>query len=147
MLMLEGEPFVCDVADYVEEDPSLDSKQAAVYVSILLGGSRNIETLARVDPATPWVVLNSEISEQLGLTGVSDELFLHTAVGTKRGRLDTCPITLAGEHGNGLEVEATVFVCDDWTRGNFLGYAGLLSRIRFALDPQYLKFYFGPYGE
>jgi hypothetical protein len=28
--------------------------------------------------------------------------------------------------------------------GTFLGYSGLLERIRFAVDPQQNNFYFGP---
>ena len=147
MLVLEGNPFVSGVAGYVEQDPSLASKQTAPYVSILLRGNQDIAALARIDPATPWVVLNSEINEQMGLRVGPEQVDLHTAVGIMRGSLEICRITLAAERGSGLDVDATVFVCDDWTRGNFLGYSGLLQRIRFALDPQELKFYFGPFGE
>ena len=63
------------------------------------------------------------------------------------GSLERFPITLPAEEGDALEIDATLFVCEDWHRGNFLGYNGFLERIRFALDPKLAKFYFGPLSE
>jgi hypothetical protein len=53
------------------------------------------------------------------------------------------PITFPGLLGEALDLQATVFVSTDWPGGNFLGYQGLLQRIRFAVDPEANLFYFG----
>lgn len=52
---------------------------------------------------------------------------------------------IVAEEGRSLEVEAIVFVSPEWTEQTFLGYAGLLERIRFGVDPQANDFYFGGY--
>jgi hypothetical protein len=51
---------------------------------------------------------------------------------------------LVADNGESLSIEATVWVSREWTGGNFLGYGGLLERIRFAVDPANNLFYFGP---
>jgi hypothetical protein len=58
-------------------------------------------------------------------------------------------LTLLADEGDSLDVDAAVFVAtgDEYPVGrSFLGYAGLLERIRFALDPQTNQFYFGAAG-
>ena len=60
-----------------------------------------------------------------------------------KGCLERFPIRIEAKQGDPLEIEATLFVCDDWRRENFLGYSGFLERIRFAVDPASKKFYFG----
>ena len=144
MLTLNDEEFASGVATYFEEDPSLKSTQTSIHVSIVLEGDVSIPVFARLDPATPWVVLNSELNEQIGLRATSAEIELQTAAGLMKGSLERFPITLQAEQGDPLEIEATLFVCDDWQRENFLGYSGFIERIRFAVDPAYKKFYFGP---
>jgi hypothetical protein len=51
--------------------------------------------------------------------------------------------TLVSHEGDSIEIEATVFVSREWPSGNFIGYAGLLERIRFAIDPASNSFFFG----
>ena len=92
------------------------------------------------------MVLNAELNEQLGLFETSSPVKLHTASGLMTGSLTRHPITLAAQDGEDLEIDATLFVCKDWRRENFLGYAGFLQRMRFAVDPWLNKFYFGPRG-
>ena len=65
-------------------------------------------------------------------------------MGVFRGQLYRGLITLLADEGSPLDVEATVFVTPDWPGPNFLGYQGLLQRIRFAVDPESNRFYFGP---
>ncbi len=143
MLNLNGEPFASSVARYYDEDPSLGSEQTSVHVQIIIQGKIEINALARLDPATPWVVLNSELTEYLGLGLNGERTMLRTAVGLMEGTLERYPIVLAAQEGQSLEIDATIFVCSDWHRGNFLGYAGLLERVRFAVDPASQLFYFG----
>jgi len=143
MLILNGEEFASGFATYFEEDPFLESKQTSIHVSIVLNGDVSIPAFARLDPATPWVVLNSELNKQLGLRATSTEIELQTAAGLMKGSLERFPIILQAEQGDALEIDATLFVCDDWQRENFLGYSGFIERIRFAVDPFSKKFYFG----
>lgn len=51
---------------------------------------------------------------------------------------------LRADEGESLRVEATIFLSPDWIGPNFIGYGGLLQRIRFAVDPESNLFYFGP---
>ena len=147
MLNLNGEPFAPNAARYYEEDPSLESEQTSIHVQIVIRGEMEIATLARLDPATPWVVLNAELTRTLGLGANGPETQLQTAAGRMKGTLERYPILLAAEEGRSLEIDATLFVCRDWKKGNFLGYAGLLERIRFAIDPASQLFYFGSASE
>ena len=64
-------------------------------------------------------------------------------MGTVQGKLVRAMTTLVAEDGFSLEVDSTVFVSRDWPAGNFIGYSGLLERIRFAIDPQVNAFIFG----
>ena len=139
----DGEAFALNSARYYEEDPSGESGQTSIHVEIIINGANRISTLARLDPATPWVVLNSELTETLGLGAHGPGAQLQTVVGRMTGTLERYPIVLAAEEGQSLEIDATLFVCSNWKRGNFLGYTGLLERIRFAIDPVSRLFYFG----
>ena len=143
MLNLSGEPFASNAARYYEEDPSLESEQTSIHVQIIIQGDIEIATLARLDPATPWVVLNAELTETLGLGADGPDAHLQTAAGRMKGTLERYPIVLAAQEGQSLEIDATLFVCSEWRRGNYLGYTGLLERIRFAIDPASQLFYFG----
>ena len=51
--------------------------------------------------------------------------------------------TLVADDGDSVDVDSTVFVSPEWRAGNFIGYAGLLERIRFAVDPGTNAFLFG----
>lgn len=42
-----------------------------------------------------------------------------------------------------VTLSTRLFVSPDWTGPNFIGYEGLLQRIRFAIDPEANLFYFG----
>ena len=143
MLTVNGEEFASGVATYFEEDPSLGSEQTSIHVSVVVEGDRELSILARLDPATPWVILNAEINEQIGLRASPMQVSLRTVGGLMKGSLERLTIRLVAEQGAPLEIDATVFVCDEWQRENFLGYSGFLERIRFAVDPTSKKFYFG----
>ena len=53
------------------------------------------------------------------------------------------PVSLVADVGESPDLDATFFVSADWRQGTFLGYSGLLERIRFAIDPYRNLFYFG----
>jgi hypothetical protein len=64
-------------------------------------------------------------------------------MGMIHGALYRETIRISADEGQPLDVEATIFVSPDWRGPNFIGYQGLLQRIRFAVDPETNLFYFG----
>ena len=63
------------------------------------------------------------------------------------GILVRTPFTLVAEEGTSLRIDATVFISRDWQEGTFLGYGGMLERIRSAVDPRENDFFFGTDAE
>lgn len=68
---------------------------------------------------------------------------ISTRLGTIGGQLIRLPLTLIAEEGASLGVDATFFVSRQWRGPTFLGYTGLLDRLRKGLDPLANMFYFG----
>lgn len=106
---------------------------------------------AIVDTGAPWCILDPAIARQLGLAVraeyTPDEKLLIRGIEYK-GKLLRMDISLEAEHGNRLDVRATVFVPtlppgDTWPHPNFIGLNGFLNRVRFAIDPAENAFYFG----
>jgi len=77
------------------------------------------------------------------LEPIPGRVVLSTRFGRFAGMLHRGLITLSADHGEPLDVDATVFLSPDWRAPNFIGYQGLLQRIRFAVDPENNLFYFG----
>ena len=104
--------------------------------------------MAVVDTAAPWCIFKPTIGGVIRarLSPVDQNVELSTRLGVIPGDLYRLPITLPAEEGENLEVEATIFLSPDWRGENFVGYLGLLQRIRFAVDPQSNLFYFGDLG-
>ena len=148
MLKLSQEDFATGITTYHEQKPTPNSLQTSPYLSIDLNipDAPSYQVLALVDTGCPWVVLNSEINDQLGFrVHSSDPKTMSTRHGPMTGCIERHTITLPAEEGFTLEVDATLFVCNEWKFGNVLGYNGFLQRIRFAFDPKFSKFYFGSY--
>lgn len=102
--------------------------------------------LAQLDTGAAWSILDSEIAEELQLLdGHGEPIEISTRLSAIQGRLENVTITILAEAGESLEVNAMMFVSRDWPDRTFLGYTGLLERIRFALDPQVNDFHFGSY--
>jgi len=108
-------------------------------------GVPDFVTTAMLDTGSTYSVLDADVAEQFGAFEETDapSIEMGTRRGVLRGRLIRRPIWLLAETGESLEVEATFWVSPEWRQGHFLGYAGLLQRIRFGLDPQANQVYFG----
>lgn len=118
--------------------------EARIYLEVkpgLLEGTVS----AIVDTAAPWCIFSPSVGASLqeDFAPVAGGVLLSTRLGTFRGSLYLVPVTLPALRGEALDLQATVFVSPDWPGGNFLGYQGLLQRIRFAIDPETNLFYFG----
>jgi predicted aspartyl protease len=145
MPTLNGIPFTTGRATYRDVHPHSRSTKSAIYVQVALPIDPGISLYAILDTGTPYCIFETEIMEALGLFPMdSGSLPLKTAYGSFSGTIQRTALRLVAEQGDSLDIDASVFVTDDWTYGNFLGYSGLLERIRFAIDPQTNSFYFGP---
>ncbi len=98
-----------------------------------------------VDTAASLCVLEGVLADLLSpyCQVLSRDQQLSSRMGTFVGDLVRAPITLLADEGESLTVDATVFLSTDWPGPNFIGYNGLLERIRFAVDPPTNSFYFG----
>ena len=137
--------FTAGRAKYLDRGAQTAEGSAKIFVRIEpegFGGS----VLAQLDTGAAWSVLNAEIAEALGLIGRDGEqISIGTRDGVVEGRLEDVTLTILAEDGESIVVNARVFVSQEWTGQTFLGYMGLLERVRFAVDPQANDFYFGGY--
>ncbi len=146
LLKINGDVFASGRSRFLD---SLGAPEPTpkIYVKFLPGDVQ-IPLLAQVDTGAAWSVLDREIAQALGFfEQAGPPANLSTRSGTIHGKLHRTPLTIRADEGDSLEVDATVFVSSEWLHGNFLGYAGLLERIRFAVDPQTNGFYFGRISE
>lgn len=110
---------------------------------------QGIRTWAVVDTGAPYVICAPKVAADAGIDPTSalkkDRMLI------RQMRLDgfvyRLNLTLKAEVGEDLNVDATVFVPEveefwgDFP--SFIGLAGFLERIRFAIDPNTDTFYFG----
>ena len=138
-------PFAAGRAEFVDLPASQQGGTAKIYVRIE-PESFGSPIDAELDTGATWSVLNAEVAEALDLLGGSGEpLKISTRLGEYPGRLERIRVDILADEGASLTVDATVWVSQDWPGGTFVGYRGLLERIRFALDPSDNSFYFGSF--
>jgi hypothetical protein len=116
---------------------------ARIYLQVLLG-EFSFPLDAMVDTGTPWCIFDPSIDERVlaGLEVVEGPVFLKTHLGKFQGTLYQGSLKILADEGDSLDVDAVMFLCPDWPGGNFIGYLGLLQKIRFAVDPHRNRFYF-----
>lgn len=146
MLSLDGRSFTQGRARFEDRGDPFSEPTSKIFVKVKLG--RGVTFLGQLDTGAAFSILAPEIAAELGIVGDrGTEIPLSTRLGHLQGRLCRIPLTLVADEGTSLDVEATILipteVPEGWPRGIFLGYTGLLDRIRFALDPQKNHFYFG----
>ena len=103
-----------------------------------------VSVLALLDTGAAWSIVDTEVADALGLFEEDgSQVTISSRVGRVTGKLVRVNATLVAEDGEGVELESTVFVSREWSHGSFVGYSGLLERIRFAIDPDSNSFFFG----
>jgi len=128
---------------FMDRHPKFVEPTAKVFVKIRLAGLDRT-WLAQVDTGAAYSVLGTRIARSLDLlTAEGESVLLSTRAGTLRGQLVRIPLEFLADEGSSLEVDATFFVSDAWQGGTFLGFTGLLDRLRIALDSPSNLFYFG----
>lgn len=147
MLNYDGEPFCTGVAGYQDIGAIAAQPNPKLYLQVSVG-QLEMPVLAQIDTGAAWSVLSSELVREAGADPDDGaETVMSSRIGDYTGRLVRLPITLIAEEGDSLEVQATVFVSPEWpAQLSFLGYNGLLERLRFAVDPSTNQFFFGPLG-
>lgn len=141
----DGSTFCQGRAAYLDVFPGgATRRDAKVYVRVAIG-TPQFKTTAMLDTGSSYSVLDADMAEELAAFAEpgAPALDLATRHGVLSGRLVRRALWLLAEEGQSLEVEATFWVSPSWRFGHFLGYAGFLQRIRFALDPAANQFYFG----
>jgi hypothetical protein len=144
VLKLHGKDFTVGRSKFADRLEEHAEPTAKIYVKIRLDGLDAV-LLAQLDTGAAWSVLEPEIADALDvLNNAGPTIRYNTRDGIIPGRLIRLPLIIVADEGDSVLVDATVFVSTEWRRGNFIGYSGLLERIRIALDPQANYFYFGP---
>lgn len=144
MLKLNGQDFTTGSAKFLDDDLEDREPSPKIFVRVRFPSLERKPALAQLDTGAAWSVLQRDIAEELGLFGGVGELArLQTAAGIMRGRLERVPLVLIADEGDSLNLQATFFVSLQWHGGTFLGYSGLLDRLRIGLDCPRNLFYFG----
>jgi hypothetical protein len=144
LLRDDGSPFTTGSAKYLDLLPGAQRRDAKVYVRVAVGAPI-FTTIAMLDSGATYSVLDADLAEELGgFDEATLPIDMATRRGILRGQLIRRTTWLLAENGDALEVDTTFWISREWRYGHFLGYAGLLQRIRFGLDPQTNQFHFGP---
>jgi hypothetical protein len=137
-------PFATGVARFYDHEPIKPVSDPRIYLEVKADRS-SPSFLAMVDTAAPWCIFKPELGEVLreSFEVLSAKASLSSRLGDFKGELLRGRLFLPALDGEYAEVETTVFFSPQWPGENFLGYEGLLQRIRFAVDPHSNLFYFG----
>lgn len=136
--------FAVGISRYLDAYPGQREAQPRIYVKFRPPGIAD-PLLALLDTGGHFCILNHEVVPLIRdqLTHRLDESVLHTARGPIRGELYILTLELIAERGANLIIDSTAFISPEWRAPNFLGYSGVLDRVRFAIDPRTNLFYFG----
>jgi hypothetical protein len=143
----DGRPFATGAATYSVGQPG-----AKMAGRILLQVSvEGVPTIAAVDTGGYYFVCRPDLAEELAprLTDPLGQATLEIRGIKYRGTLYLLSVELPASQGESLVVPATVFIPklahgQEWRLPSFVGFAGMLDRMRFAVDPATDTFYFGP---
>lgn len=129
---------------YLDSHPGFAEAQPRIYVKFRPEG---VDTLfwALLDTGAHFFLLNETVAGFLRdhLGDSLGSFTVRTAYGPVEGELYRHRVTLAAEVGESLDIDATVFLPPGWQGPCFLGYAGVLERARFGVDPGENRFSFG----
>ena len=144
MLREDGATFTTGLSRFADEADWSPQSTAKIFVKIE-PESLGAVILAQLDTGAAWSMLDGELAEELSLLdGEGESLTISTRLGPFTGQLQRMRICIVADEGESLDVDATMWVCRNW-KGTFLGYSGLLERIRFAIDPGRNAFHFGSF--
>lgn len=139
--------FATGAARYQYGPASLRENTIRILVRVSF---ENIFTEAVLDTGAPYVVCAQWLARALKLdpSTALDHIRILIRGSLVSGKLFRMSLTFPTEHGMNLALDATVFAPDapgqdDDAIPPFIGLAGCLERMRFAIDPSEDMFYFG----
>ncbi len=129
---------------YRDSYPGLQENQARIYVKFSPAGVHSA-FWALFDTGAHFCLLNKTVAGlvQDHLTESLGVFRVRTAYGPVQGGLYLHRIKLLAEVGESLDIDATVFIPPEWQGPCFLGYAGAMDRINFAINPGANEIRFG----
>jgi len=144
----DGNSFASGVLRYEYRSISNDTTNR-ILIPIEIESGIKIEAV--LDTGAPYPILDPNLAPLAGYTRrlALDNMTMNIRGAKLLGKIARLMFTLRADKGNDMHVQATVFIPDStelWELYNFpsfLGQAGFLERIRFAIDPTENKFYFG----
>ena len=145
LLRINGAQWSTGVAQFLDHLPEAPGTATNIVVRCSIPSF--FEFHAIIDTAAPFSILQFSLACLLGWpTGDGEAKTLHSWRGDYDGALERIQIEIPADEGNSLITESTFFVAKDWTGANhpnFLGWNGILERLRFAIDPGNNNFHFG----
>ncbi len=143
----DGRPFSQGALKYSYRPATQWEHTSRVFIPIQIEG---FATEAAIDTGGVYLICDPEIAEFIGLDP-RDRLHdtdVKIRGVTWRGDIYRASLTLVATQGEGLVVEATLFVprpmpYQQWDLPPVIGLYGCLERLRFAIDPGTDTFYFG----
>jgi len=144
MLTGSGEPFALGAATYKDSYPGIPETEPRIYVRFRPEVTP-LSFLALLGTGAHFCILNKDVLARVEnrLTDHLGETVLRTAYGRIEGDLYILRIEMIAEIGDNLDIDAIAFVTPDWQGTNFIGYSGVLDRMRFAADPHINRVYYG----
>jgi hypothetical protein len=132
-----GEPFATGQLPCSSQPALPGERLTRLFLQVEIAG---VTSPAVVDTGAAYLIVDPTIAGRVGLQHAAaldrDELVIR---GFRcRGSLHRVPVTLVASDGESLTFEATAFLPEtetqgDWTLPSFLGWQGCLERIRFAV--------------
>ncbi len=148
-LPLGADQFAQGVIRYFAHYSS-DTSNQRIVIPVTFGTGENAFTVDAIVDTGGWCILHPAYAQFLD-SDIVEIKELRISRGKFRGGLYRIPAVIEAEEGGDVSLEATVFIPqlasgEIWSLPNFLGLEGFLERIRFAIDPETNRFYFGGLG-
>ena len=147
LTLRDGEAFATTASRYFTGRPDTPT-EGRLLLKITIEG---LPTTAAVDTGAPYLVCDPALSPLLApyLTDPLGWVSLGIRRETYQGELYLLTAEIIAHEGEGVRVQATTFIPrlspgQQWLLPSFIGWTGMLERLRFAVDPASDTFYFGP---
>ena len=143
------EVFAVGAAKYFYRPATAEENTNRIIIPIVVEVDHQILTQAVLDTGAPYAILDPEIARAAGFTDdlALDRIKMNIRGQRLAGSLTRLNITLQATEGDDLTIDTTTFIPDSSSAWggfpSFLGLAGFLERVRFAIDPNTDTFYFG----
>jgi hypothetical protein len=143
------EVFAVGAVEYLYSPATAKENTNRIIIPIMVEIDKKIPTQAVLDTGAPYAILAPAIAKAAGFT--TDQALERIVMNVRGMRLEGCltrlNITLQATQGDDLTIDTTTFIPDSQSSWgefpSFLGLAGFLERVRFAIDPNTDQFYFG----